>query len=179
MNEAQLFLKEFIIERDFRKAAAFLAEEPVLSEQILEQIEEKAAYPFAEHASWLWTHLAKDRPDFTQPFCPRLIDILFETRNESVLRNVLHCLLELGMTDYRESEFIDLLFGFLANKSHKVALHVYSIYYLLRFVQKYPELKGELEQYVALLMENPTPALRFAARKVKKELSTISPFGNK
>ncbi len=170
MNEARLFLKEFIGERDFKKASAFLAGEPALSEQILELIEQKAEYPFAEHASWLWIHLAKEKPQFAQPFYRRLLDILFETNNESVLRNVLNALFQLEIEDYRQSEFVDLLFGFLLNKSHKVALHVYSIYFLLRFVRLYPEFKGELEQCVEILMENPSPALTVAARNMKKEL---------
>jgi hypothetical protein len=173
LNEARLFLREFIKERDFKSATSFLVNEPGLSEQILQLTEQKAEYPFAEHASWLWIHLAKEKPQFAQPFYARLLDILFETKNESVLRNILNALSQLELEEYRESEFVDLLFGFLLNKTHKVALHVYSIYFLLRFVRKYPEFKGELQQCVDILMENPTPALTVAARNMKKELSAI------
>ena len=177
MNEARLFLREFIRERDFKKATSFLVNEPVLSEQILQLIEEKAEYPFAEHASWLWIHLCREKPAFAQPFYARLLDILFETKNESVLRNVLNGLSQLEIEEHRQSEFVDLLFSFLLNKAHKVALHVYSIYFLMRFVHLYPELKGELQQCVEILMENPTPALTVAARNMKQELKSISPFG--
>lgn len=174
MNQARLFLREFIKERDFKKATSFLVDQPELSEQILRLIEEKAEYPFAEHASWLWIHLAKEKPAFAQPFYPRLLDILFETKNESILRNVLNALFQLEIEDYRQSAFVDLLFGFLLNKAHKVALHVYSIYFLMRFVRLYPELKGELQQCVEILMENPTPALTVAARNMRRELQFIS-----
>ena len=174
MNEARLFLQEFIKERDFKKATSFLVHEPELSEQILQLIEQKAEYPFAEHASWLWIHLCKEKPAFAQPFYPRLLDILFETKNESVLRNILNGLFQLEIEAHRESEFVDLLFGFLLNKAHKVALHVYSIYFLMRFVRRYPELKGELQQCVDILLENPTPALTVAARNMKKELASVN-----
>lgn len=173
MKEARIFLKEFITERDFKKATSFLADEQKLCEKLLRLIEQKAEYPFAEHASWMWIHLAKEKPAFAQPFYPRLLDILFETKNESILRNVLNALFQLEIEDYRQSEFVDLLFGFLLNKAHKVALHVYSIYFLMRFVRLYPELKGELQHCVEILMENPTPALTVAARNMRRALASI------
>lgn len=169
MNEAQLFLKEFIKERDFKKATIFLMDEPELSEKILQLVEKKEVYPFAEHASWMWIHLAKEKPAFAQPFYKRLLDILFETQNETVLRNILNALFQLELTDYREGEFIDLLFSFLLNKKHKVALHVYSIWTLSRFLKKYPELTNEVFQCVDLLLENGSPALVVAARNLKQE----------
>lgn len=170
MKEAQLFLQEFIKERDFKKATAFLVNEPELSELLLQLVEHKAAYPLAEHASWIWIHLAKEKAYFAQDFYPRLLDILFETKNETVLRNVLNALFQLELIAYREGEFIDLLFNFLLNKTHKVALHVYAIWMLIRFIKKYPELKGELYQCVDLLLENATPALHSASRNMRKEL---------
>lgn len=169
MNEAQLFLKEFIKERDFKKATTFLKGEADLSEKILQLIEKKEVYPFAEHASWIWIHLAKEKPEFAQPFYPRLLDILFDTQNETVLRNILNALYQLEITEYKEAEFIDLLFGFLLNKKHKVALHVYSIWTLSRFLKKYPELKNEVFECVDLLLENGRPALVVAARNLKQE----------
>jgi hypothetical protein len=72
----------------------------------------------------------------------------------------------LDLTAYREGEFIDVLFRFLSEKTHAVALHVNAIYLILNWCKKYPELKDELRGAVSLLLENATPAMRVAAKKV-------------
>lgn len=163
--DAKLFLDEFKFQRDFKKITILLKENEYFAVELLHLIEQKAAYPYAEYASWIWTHLAKDLPEFAQKYYSNLVDILFETKNESILRNVIAGIVHLKKTEYKEGEFIDLLIQFLLEKNHNVALHVYSLYVLTDFIKKYPELKQEVNSVAELLMENPKPALKVAYRK--------------
>lgn len=167
--DAKLFLHEFRKERDFKKIILLLEDNEEFALELLHLIEQKAVYPYAEYASWIWTHLAKDLPEFAQKYYPNLVDILFETKNETILRNVLAGIVHLQKTDYKEGEFIDLLIQFLLEKNHKVALHVYALYVLTDFIKKYPELKQEVSLVADLLMENPTPALKVAYRNFIQE----------
>ena len=163
--EVKLFLDEFKNDRDFKKITILLKENEHFALDLLQLIEQKAIYPYAEYASWIWTHIAKDLPEFAQKYYPNLVDILFETKNESILRNVIAGIVHLKKTEYKEGEFIDLLIQFLLEKNHNVALHVYSLYVLMDFIKKYPELKQEVSSVAELLMENPKPALKVAYRK--------------
>ena len=79
----------------------------------------------------------------------------------------------MGIQEYKESEFIDLLFNFILDKSHKVALHVYSMYVLANFIKKYPELKDEFLQTISLNSANTSPAYSAGVRKVQKILKNI------
>lgn len=168
LMDVKVFLDQFKYERDFKKVAQLLKENSGFEIKLLKLVEEKASYPYAEYASWIWTHICKDLPEIAQLYYKNLLNILFETNNETVLRNILAGILNLKKTAFKESEFINLLFQFLSNKSHKVALHVYSIYNLIDFVKKYPELKQELSLCLEILSENSSPALNVAIRKFKQ-----------
>ena len=163
------YLDEFKNKRNFTEILPFLNEDKVFRENLLKIIEDKSSYPYSEYASWIWIHLAKGNLKLVQKYYNRLVDILFNTSNQSVLRNTLATLNHIEIESYKESELIELLFGFLENKKNKVALHVHSIYLLEKFIKKYPELSNELVLYVNLLSENASPALTVAIRKFKNK----------
>lgn len=164
--KADLFIEQFIPDRNIEKYLPHVLKNEVLCEDLLQLIEQQASYPKAEHASWFWMHIARERPEFAQQYYPRLVDLLFQTDKQTILRNILNAIIQLDFTNYREGEFIELLFSFLHNKKNKVALHVYSIYTLLKFCHLYPELLEELKLSASLLMEQASPALKVAVRKI-------------
>lgn len=126
-------------------------------------------YPYAEYASWMLTHLIKIDSEPFLPFYERLVDLLFETKNQTLLRNVANIVSRIGVTEYRESDFIDLLIGFIKDHENKVALHVYSIYILIHFVRKYPELKEEVSEIIDMNEEGKTVAYKVAQRNFRKK----------
>ena len=99
-----------------------------------------------------------------------LVDILFETDNQTVLRNVSNSLCELNITEYRESEFIDLLILFIQTFENKVALQVYSMRLLVLFCKKYLELIPEIMEVIDLNQEGKTAAYGSARRIFIKKL---------
>ena len=168
MDNVRKFLKE-----DFRWAmdrskllSPFQSNEAHLDElvAVVTNLEE---YPLKEYASYALTHLQRQGTDLTK-YSESFIDTLFKTDNQSVLRNLTNLISQQGISEYRESELIDLLISYLQNPKNKVALHVYSIYVLIHFVKKYPELKDEIEQVIALNSDGKTAAWKIASRNFQK-----------
>lgn len=132
--------------------------------KIVENLEE---YPLSEYASYALTHLQRQGTDLTK-YRQQFIDTLFKTDNQSVLRNLTNILSKEELTEYRESELIDLLIGFVQDPKNKVALHVYSIYLLVKFIHKYPELKDEIEQVIELNSKGKSAGWQVAKRNFYK-----------
>lgn len=142
-------------------------------DQLIQCIFNLEEYPYKEYASWLLIHIATSKKVDLQPYYPQLVEVLFKTDNQTVLRNVARSLTEMKITDHRESEFIDLLIGFIQNYENKVALQVYSIYILQQFVKRYPELKDELVEIIALHRNGKTVSYKVAERNFLKFISKM------
>ena len=121
-------------------------------------------YPIPDYASWTMSNMVKKNPELFQKHYKLLVDCAFNSKNQTVLRNVVNSITYLKITDYRESNFIDLLISNINDSNNKVALQVYSIYVLVQFIEKYPELKTEIEEVILLNEKGKTPAY-FAAKK--------------
>lgn len=131
------------------------------------------SYPLPEYASWILVHLCKTQKSQILDFQDELIDFLFINKNESVRRNVLNIQKHIGITTYKESEFIDLLIAYIQNYDEKVAVQVYSMQLLVSFVKKYPELKVELLEIIELNSEKKTPAYYSAQRHFVKKTAKL------
>lgn len=125
-------------------------------------------YPYKEYASYIMTHLVKMKEYSFQSYYNNLVDLLFKTKDQTVLRNITNVIHHSSITSYRESEFIDLLISFIQDPKNKVALHVYSIYVLVQFVKKYRELKTEIEQIIELNSEGKTAAWKIAQQNFQQ-----------
>lgn len=123
-----------------------------------------APYPSKEYSSWMLIHLSKAHPNRFDYLYPELVDLCFRTDDQTVLRNVLNTIIQLKKSKHREAEFIDLLLGFIANPKNKVALQVYSIYILIEFGKRYPELIAEFRQTIDFNARNKTAAYTIARR---------------
>lgn len=130
-------------------------------------------YPYKEYASWILIHISQSGKMNLDSYYPRLVDLLFKTEDQTVLRNVTRSLHQFNVTDYRESEFVDLLISFVQNYENKVALQVYSMYLLAQFIKRYPELKDEITEIIALHRTGKTAAYGSAERNFHKMLRKI------
>ena len=168
MEMARKFLKE-----DFRWAmdkkqllSPFLKDAKKIDAlvQITHDLEE---YPLKEYASYALTHLQKGGIDLSS-HRKKFIDTLFKTDDQTVLRNVTNMLSHMELTSYKESELLDLLLEFVIDPKNKVALHVYSIYILAKFVRKYPDLEQEIRTVIIYNSKDKAPAYRIAIRNFEK-----------
>ncbi|NVK62987.1 MAG: hypothetical protein HWE22_00315 [Flavobacteriales bacterium] len=170
-------IKEKILEvrtnRDKSANVGYFANRPDAFDELMQCIFNLEEYPYKEYASWLLIHISRSKKIDLQPYYTRMVDVLFETTDQTVLRNVSRSLTEMEITDYRESEFIDLLIGFIQNYENKVALQVYSIYLLQQFVKRYPELKEETIEIIALHRSGKTVSYKVAERNFLKFVSKL------
>lgn len=146
---------------------------PTVLKQIVNVSVSQNDYPFPEYASWILTHVVKKKAELLQPYYNQLVDCVFDSDNQTVLRNILNCITYLKVTNYREAHFIDLLISNISNTQNKVALQVYSIYVLIQFVSIYPELKTEVEEVILLSEKGKTPAFFAAKRNFLKKTERI------
>ena len=152
-------------DRNFDRYTEFFKENPTKINELVDIVVRQAHYPLEEYASWILVHISKDNPSQTQQFYPTFVDILFQSKNQSVLRNITCCINQLQSTEYKESELFDLFLSFIKDHKNKVALHVYSMYALVQYVKKYPELKTEIEDTITHNSKGKTAAYKSALKK--------------
>lgn len=146
----------------------YFVQRPNELDELMKCIFRLEEYPFKEYASWILIHISQSGKVDLSAYYNELIDVLFKTDDQTVLRNVTRSLHQFKVTDYRESEFIDLLISFIQNYDNKVALQVYSMYILAEFIKKYPELKEEIVQIIALHRTGKTVSYGAAERNFHK-----------
>ena len=166
---AKEFIVEFHSNRDLKLYNSKILEDSKLVEGIIKLIINKEEYPIAEYSSWILTHTVKSDKQLLIPFQNELIDfILTENDNQSVLRNCTNILNELALSTFKEGELIERYIDFIKNSQNKVALQVYSMQNLSRFVVKYPELKEELIAIVELYYIERSAAYKAGVRNFIK-----------
>lgn len=177
MNLSKLDIRQKILEiRTARDKAEFVAYFLKHDDQIPEFVNlflKQEAYPYKEYSSWIFFHLCRSKEFDFQYLYPKLVDLLFECNDQTVLRNVVNAINELEITDYKESEFIDLLISFIQNHENKVALQVYSMYILSQFIRKYPELKDEISEIIEFNQRGKTAAYFSAKRNFHRILKNL------
>lgn len=171
MDEVHEQILAFRWGRDKSAYIQYFTEEPQRLEELLDCIYRLEAYPVKEYASYILTHIVKSKKISGQPFYNDLADVLFKTDNQSVLRNVLNCLNEIGVQEYRESELFDLLIKFIGDASNKVALQVYSIRWLIQLCEKYPELTDEVREVIHFNIVGKTAAYKIALRDFERKFA--------
>jgi hypothetical protein len=174
-----------LIEKNYKSSnflllADHFVQHPTSLEELVGLATSKLAHPFPEYASWLLIHVEKKSTGILAPYQPVFIDYVLEGNNQSVLRNLVICCQVLPLIEYRESAFLDKLIAFVADDTHKVALHMYAIYKLIQFTRNYPEIRTEIEAIFALKEENGKtkgnlkPAMRIAIRNYRQKTSTYN-----
>lgn len=151
----------------------YFAHRPEEFEELLDCVFHLEEYPYKEYASWMLIHIAQSKRIDLQGYFPQFVDVLFRTDDQTVLRNIARTMTELKVTDYRESEIIDLLIGFIQNYDNKVALQVYSMYLLAQFVLRHPELKAEISEMIDLHRTGKTVSYAVAERHFHKMTRSI------
>lgn len=126
-------------------------------------------YPYQEYGSWLLVHIIRQKKLNCDHLYEPLTDTLFNTDNQTTLRNITICLEEIGVKEYRESELIDLFLSFINDASNKVALQLFSIRMLSQYCKRYPELIGEVREVIHLNAEGKTPAYKVGLRDFEKK----------
>ena len=152
---------------DFTKQAHHFIEDPSKIGELVDIALSDLPKPYPEHASWLMVHICGTEPTLLSAHQVSIIDRILTSENQSVLRNLVNVCHSLPLIEYRETELLDRLISLISNDDNKVALFVYACYKLTQFVQKYPELKPEIEAIFSLKQEPLKPAMRIGIRNFR------------
>ena len=156
------FLLDFHKTRNINYCVRFFHEKTFKVGDLLEFISLNKEYPFPEYGSWLLSHIAQADSSMVLPFRNQLIDLVLVEKNQSVLRNIVKIIESLGHSSYKETELLDRYISFIKEEDNKVALQAYSMYCLVPFIHKYPELKEELTALIQLKINEKSPAYKVA-----------------
>ena len=167
-------INKFYKSTEFTKLANRFIADPSLLHELVEISTSELQHPFTEYASWLLIHISKKAPKIIEPFQEQLIDAILISTNQSVLRNLMNVSVSLNLINYKESEFLDKTIEFISTDSNKVALYVYAINKLIKFTQKYPEIKTEILGIIELKKHHEMkPAMKIGIRNYLKETSNF------
>lgn len=165
---------EFRNSRDKKAFIKYFSESRERLEMMLSEIWELSEHPYKEYASWMFLHIVKSGKIDCSDYYSKLVDTLFKTEDQTVLRNTVNALWQLEITSYRSVDLIDKLIGFIQDSSNKVALQVYSIYLLIQFCERYPELIPEIREVIEINSEGKSAAYRVAHQNFEKRMIKAS-----
>ena len=171
--KAKDFINNMFLTRDFAKHVDVFVKDEKLLIDLVKTATSNLPHPYPEYGSWLITHIAKTQPQVLEKFQEDFIDCVMASKNQSVLRNLVNTTQLLPLIEYKESEYLDKLLTFIKDDSNNVALFVYSLYKLIQFTKKYPEIKNEIEGVLLLKPQEMKPSMRVAIRKYKTIFKTI------
>jgi len=169
MNEVHEEILAFRWGKDKSTYINYFTSDQKKLDALLQCIYQLEPYPIKEYSSWMLMHILRSKKVDGLPFYNDLLDTLFKTDNQSVLRNVANCMMEIGVQEYRESELFDLLLSYINDASNKVALQMYSIRLLMQICEKYPELAPEVSEVIHLNSEGKTAAYKVGMRDFGKK----------
>jgi hypothetical protein len=128
----------------FQTLSDLFLEQPESVGSLVEIATSKEVYPYPQYASWLLLHVSRKNSSLVEPFYNLLIDGILESKNPSVLRNLLGASLCLPLREYKQGSFLDRLIALISDYDSKPGVIVYSIRKLTEFMKLYPELKQEI-----------------------------------
>jgi hypothetical protein len=164
MTEIHRQLETFRGSRDIPKFTKYFTADPERMDGLMQCIYNLEPYPFKEYGSWLFSHMIKSKKVDGLPYYNKLVDTFFKTEDQTVLRNIVNCLMMISVQEYRESELIDRLIECINNASYKVAVQMYSMRLLMQFCDKYPEFIPEVREVIHLNKEGKTAAYKVGLR---------------
>ncbi len=128
----------------------------------------------AQRASWPFSYIAIDHPQWMKPYQHQLLLTLSKpTVHDAVKRNILRIWREHLPEEEILGEVFDQCCLFLRNPHEAGAIRAFSMQVMGEIVVQFPELKHELMLTVDDALLHTSPALASSARKIKKQLSKI------
>ncbi len=173
MNEIINRIQQFRNERDINSEVNYYFNHPNKLNDLIEVLKFETNYPFPEYGSWLLCHLVKKDKQLVEIYKSQLIESLFNSENNSFLRNIMNVLNELTFNEADHSKLLDRCIHFIQDSNYKVALKVYSIYYLINYIKVYPELKEELIAIIDFQANTKSAAYKVAVRKFHEQVKKL------
>ena len=167
-NEILAFCDLFREERNFEKANTFILQSEAQLPGML-ALMQREKYPYSEHISWMLMHFSAKYPPLLFPFVPQLLQILSQTNNGTLRRNLLSVFLNLPPLQV-QSEWFDRLLEFIRNPDTKPAVKVNALKLSEHwFLHTWPELADEVREVLSLYAADERPSIRIMLRTFHKK----------
>lgn len=128
----------------------------------------------SQRASWPFSYIAVDHPQWMKPHEKKLLDTLSKpVLHDAVKRNILRVWREHLPSDEQLGEVYDCCNKFVRNPHEPGAIRAFALQVMGNIVVRFPELKHELMLTVEDALLHNTPAIASSARKVMRQLAKL------
>ena len=168
-------LKELLLKGNSRSYTDFVADivsnrTELLSElwQIYLSMEE----PVSRRAAWIIDTASENRPEWTAPFLPELIDKLSVFNHDGLKRHALRMIARMPFPEGSDGALMDIAFRWLLSPSESVAVKMYCIQVLYRLSEREPDILQELYDTIEFQMTDGTPGFKSIGSKMMQQIDT-------
>ncbi|HMQ80373.1 MAG TPA: hypothetical protein PKE39_06285 [Ignavibacteria bacterium] len=132
-------------------------------------------YRVVQRISWVLSVVAEENPKLVEKNIGRIVKKLDEKDiHVAVKRNVIRVLQFLNIPVKHRAKVFDHCMNYIADPNETVAVRCFAMTVSARICEQYPELAGELEQTITLLIKDSTPGLKARAKMVLKDLGKLA-----
>lgn len=160
MNIRELLLSHRASAEFLNLTDLFMSDQKYINELVeIAVSDEKKQLP--QYSTHILLHVARKNKDMVIEKYNTILDCFLTTNNSSVERNLLGVILCFELEEYKEGELLDKLMSILNNPNSKPGQINYTVKKLAQYLEKYPELKDELELSISFREEmNLNPGIR-------------------
>ncbi len=146
--------------------------EPALFTELL-KIAQTRSYPLSMRAARVADICSEKYPDIGLPYIEDIVDIIFETKNESIRRNFLRIITRHhnSLGEEKTGRLMDACFNWLTSVKTTIGIKAYCIEILYGISQQYPELKSELGAILQSQFPYLSAGLKVRAKKYLKKIN--------
>lgn len=131
-------------------------------------------YRVVQRISWVLSVIAETHPKLVEKNIGRIVKKLDEKDiHVAVKRNVVRVLQFQNIPVKHRAKVFDHCINYIADPNETIAVRCFAMTVASRITKQYPELLGELEQTITLLMKDSTPGLKARAKIVLKDLGKL------
>lgn len=133
-------------------------------------------YRVVQRISWVLSVVAETNPKLVEKNIGRIIKRLDDKDlHVAVKRNVVRVMQFLKIPVKHRARVFDHCINYIADPKETIAVRCFAMTVASKITKQYPELAGELEQTITLLIKDSTPGLKARAKMVLKDLGKLTP----
>lgn len=141
--------------------------------QVLMDIFFGESYRLNQRSAWVINFCAEAHPDLFQPYLGKMIHNLRNDVHDAVKRNTLRMLQNYDVPEEYMGELADSCFEFLASNKEPIAIKVFSMSVLANIVEKFPELRNELQVLIEDQMPYGSAGFKSRGKKILARLQKM------
>jgi hypothetical protein len=166
-------LKDFILRGNSKSYTDFVADIVTRRPELVSELwdiylaEEE---PVSRKAAWILDTASEERPEWAEPYLPRLIPRLSGFGHDGLKRHGMRMISRLPFPPGSEGELLDVAFRWLISPDESVAVKMFCMLVLYRISENEPDILQELFDTIEFQMADATPGLRNIGGKMMQKI---------